>query len=567
MSKSNTQSSTNAKLLSIIAENGTSFRPNQKIIFNIDPSVGWVKTKESYLVFDILNNSASNMRLMLAEAGISSLIKRVDIYSKESGTLLETLQDYNKWTATQLQYSNDDKTNIINMEGVPAPSNQSKSSIAGTPRTYRASLRKYWEEPANGRVSSVSGGATEGAVIVPNFTSTRFITPLRCGIFREWDDEKLIPVLMLGGLRIEITLAPVQEVWTTGNIGVYNNSVGVYAGSADCKASPNAVSVVGTRNYINFRVGAGAIGVCSSTDTEFLMACPCEPSACPFAVGNKVVVFGVDAGTTSRQVATSIVSVKKTGNSVTIETADAVGTDIASVLTIYYDMSNGAMNEQDLDYRVTNTEFRIMREDPNNVPMKNTDFIFTTYDLFRDTIPQNQLNFTTDITSTSSQALSLFTMYENPRENALQNLGLSNYYGGLTAGETGFLMDSVVYFINNKLYPLRPYNPQAVGDKVITQNELVKAWGTINITPKCLGSAVCADSTIYCNRFLHARELARGQAVFNLQNAEPQVRLTFSAERGNNVRGNAITSASCFTFCFAKRTLKIDGDTGLTLIQ
>ena len=58
MSKSNNQSSTNAKLLSIIAENGTSFRPNQKIIFNIDPSVGWVKTKESYLVFDILNNSA-----------------------------------------------------------------------------------------------------------------------------------------------------------------------------------------------------------------------------------------------------------------------------------------------------------------------------------------------------------------------------------------------------------------------------------------------------------------------------------------------------------------------------
>ena len=71
MSKSDAQSSTNAKLLSIIAENGTQFRPNQKIIFNLDPSIGWIKTKESYLVFDILNYSTSNMRLMLAEAGIS----------------------------------------------------------------------------------------------------------------------------------------------------------------------------------------------------------------------------------------------------------------------------------------------------------------------------------------------------------------------------------------------------------------------------------------------------------------------------------------------------------------
>tara|TARA_R110000765_G_scaffold281688_2_gene378970 strand:+ start:1339 stop:3045 length:1707 start_codon:yes stop_codon:yes gene_type:complete len=568
MSKSDAQSSTNAKLLSVIAENGTEFRPNQKIIYNLDPSIGWIKTKESYLVFDILNYSTSNMRLMLGEAGISSIIKRVDIYSRESGLLLETLQDYNKWTATQMQYANDDKTNIINMEGVPAPSNQSKSAIVAAPRVYRPSMRKFWSEPANGRCSPMAGGVADGDIISPAYTSVRFITPLRCGIFREWDDEKLIPVLMLGGLRVEITLAPPSEAWTTGETGIVNRVVNNYSDTVDSNGSPSPFAL----NKIGFS-GTGGAGQCATTDNGFTMLAPCRAGDCPFAVGNKVVVTGFNGATAVSSKATTanltITQVERVdaGNTIKITTSATLGgaTAITSALTISYDMD--LITDADVDYRITNCEFRIMREDPPNVPMKNTEYIYTTYDLFRDTIPQNQVNFTTDITSTSSQALSMFTMYENPSETDAHYLGLNNYYQGLTAGETGFSMNSVVYFINNKLYPLRAYDPRTVGDKVITQNELVKAWGTLNIVPKCLGSATSADSTIYTNRFLHARELARGQAVFNLQNAEPQIRMTFVNNRSNNGCGRAITSSSVFTFCFSKRTLKIDGDSGLTLLQ
>lgn len=565
MSKTDAQSSTNAKLLSVIAENGTEFRPNQKIIFNLDASIGWIKTKESYLVFDILNYSSSNMRLMLAEAGISSIIKRVDIYSRESGLLLETLQDYNKWTATQMQYSQDDKNNVVNMEGVPAPSNQSKSSIPIAPRTYRESLRKSWTEASNGRVSSMSGGVANDDEIKPAYTSVRFVTPLRCGIFREWDDEKLIPVLMLGGLRVELTLAPPQEVWTTGNTGIVNRNPSVYSATVDSHGSPNPFA----QNQIGFS-GTGGAGQCAQADTEFTMLAPCKPSACPYAIGNKVKVQGKKAdGTVISGNSLTIASVKRVdaGDTIklTLSAATGLSANITSELTIVYDMP--ATSDVDFDYRITNTEFRVMREDPSNVPMKNTDYIYTTYDLFRDTIPQNQVNFTTDITSTSSQALSLFTMYENPSETDNHFLGINNYYNGLTAGETGFDLNSLVYFINNKLYPLRAYDPRTIGDKVITQNELVKAWGTLNIVPKCLGSAVCADSTVYSNRFMHARELARGQAVFNLQNAEPQLRLGFNSNRGANGAGRNITSSSVFTFCFSKRTLKIDGESGLQLLQ
>ena len=38
----------NAKYVSIIPENGTEFSPAQKIIFNLDPSLGWIKGRDSY---------------------------------------------------------------------------------------------------------------------------------------------------------------------------------------------------------------------------------------------------------------------------------------------------------------------------------------------------------------------------------------------------------------------------------------------------------------------------------------------------------------------------------------
>ena len=53
---SNAQTS-NAKYVSLIPENGTQFNPNQKVVFNLDPSLGWIKGRDSYLVFDVLNTS------------------------------------------------------------------------------------------------------------------------------------------------------------------------------------------------------------------------------------------------------------------------------------------------------------------------------------------------------------------------------------------------------------------------------------------------------------------------------------------------------------------------------
>ena len=215
-------------------------------------------------------------------------------------------------------------------------------------------------------------------------------------------------------------------------------------------------------------------------------------------------------------------------------------------------------------YKIRSCEMRLMLEMPPN-PIKNMNYVFTTYDTFNDTIPQSQTNMNQDITSVASKAVSLFTMYENQARNSMSNLGLCEYYSGKAPYQAGFELNSVVYFINNRLYPLRPYNPSPKQDKVINQNEVYKAFGTLNIPVRSLGCGEYSNLDIYTNRYLHARELARSPSIFSLQNAEPSIRLGFASERTNDEYGKEIVNIKMSTLVFSKKVLNIDGESGLTL--
>jgi hypothetical protein len=72
----------NSQYISIVAENGEQFNPSQKIIYNIEGEVGFI-SQDSYLIFDVLNNSADKGRYCLQKnLGGHALIDRVDIFSK-----------------------------------------------------------------------------------------------------------------------------------------------------------------------------------------------------------------------------------------------------------------------------------------------------------------------------------------------------------------------------------------------------------------------------------------------------------------------------------------------------
>lgn len=538
------QQTNNAKYVSIIPENGTSFVEGQKIIYNLDPSLGWIKGRDSYLVFDIENNGTVPMKLCLRKGGISSIIKQVNIFSKHNGMLLETLDNYNQWTSCEMEYSNDDTTNLSNIEGAKPYQQPWRGQ---EPHINNVNLITNYKNSFHEPVLHKLSGHTTG--LADMRTAVRYCCPLRSGIFRHWDSEKLVPILQLGGLRIEIVLAPSLEVldmpWTGSDIfsgGHLMPSIG------DSTDAPTPVKL------------QNALTAQAIVDISNIM----DASQCGLYVGQSVSVKWTNGG--AQALATTINSIDQNG------AGGRVRLTLADNLTSAIVGGTGKIHIRDADitadnikYRIVGSEFRLLQEQPPNDKMANMDYVFTSYDLFRDTIPSTQTNFNQDITSVASKAVSLFTMYESPAHDAILQFPLQNYYDGQSPSGEGVNLNSVVYFINNKLYPLRAYNPSKYGDRVICLNELVKAFKTIGVVPKCLGSSEYADLGEYTNRFLHARELARGQSVFNLQNAEPQIRLGFSGARGNNVWGQAVGNMKMSTFVFSKKVIHIDGESGLTM--
>ena len=564
-----------SKYVSIIPENSQNYRAGQKIIYNLEPELGFIKARDSYLVFDVLNNSGrntqtataqKNLKLELGQAGISSLIKRVHIYSKHSGQLLESLDNYNQWCHTQFQYEHDDITNLQNLEGCPKYI-ESKCSlnVADSTDTSRSinNNKNVMADVENNRLS-----CARNDTVAPTYSSTRFITPLRCGIFRHWDDEKLVPILMLGGLRIEIELAPVGEALTIHYSGgrrvgapavvtsavVAGNSSGHLVGGNNGTGQRIQVSNI-TNGQPTFRV---TFPVASGVDTteRFL--------SLGLVVGNIVNVSRA-GGVESKRIVSLALNGNGTAVDVTVDSNFGGASDANSFLTI----DPATLTAQSVDYLITNTEFRILKVSTGQKPMANMSYEFTTYDLFKDTIPTSQLNFNQEVTSIASKALAMFSIFDDPRytANSLASLGMNAVYAGVSAGELGVNFNDVVYFINNKMMPLNAYNPNPKGDKVITLNEVVKAWSSIGVQCKSLGSGEFSDLDIYTNRFMIARQLARDGSVFNLQNAEPQIRLTFTAGRGADIVGEvARNNINMLTYVFSKQIINIS-DSGLEITK
>jgi len=199
-------------------------------------------------------------------------------------------------------------------------------------------------------------------------------------------------------------------------------------------------------------------------------------------------------------------------------------------------------------YRITSTEFRICQVVPTQQQAQDLrqsiNYEFTTWDLFLDNVPVAGNRHQTPINSVASKALAIISMpYDSTRERDLVN---QQYYSGVNPDQIA--QNSLQFFINNRLYPLRAYNPNIYNDRVLTLNESQKALRAVGLTPLSLGRNEDSDLDNYNQTYLMCRELARNGFVFDLRNAEAEVRIGFSGNRTNIIRIN--------TFVFSKKIIE-----------
>ena len=570
----NIVASANSQFISIVPENGEQFKPNQKIIYNIEPEIGFIK-QDSYLIFDIANTSADLSRACLQKnLGAHAIIDRVDIFSKETGILLESNTHYREICNMSNEYLNDSVVGLQNQAGVGKPVQSWTHQVSATNVVTTTRAVPKARDIENNNLSPVSNVNTAAAANA-KFMTRRFCIPLKVGLFGAYEaDEKAIPIMAFGGLRIEITLAKPKDALQR-LAGCY---VDAGYNSADKRRPIDWVAGL----PLNITGGGNQSGTPNMTfqmdysagGEELLAWDDTAVQDLALLVGNKVKVEGTDSVGAYNVTGTISDIAFATNKNVII---DGVQTALKRVLNITIDnLSTGAGPNQlqagsllkvvndDLNYEVKNTEFRLLQlvAPPNltDSVLKGIDYQFTGYEVFFDNIPAGTLRHQIPINSVASKAVALMTQLHYTRNADGDLAGTQDKLGGNLPADT--LVNEIVYFINNRLYPLRAYNPQKHADRVLALNELVKACRAIGKQPLNLGSVDYGDMEDYTNTPLIARELARGGMVFDLRNAEPELRLGFSGVRTADDKG--ILRAN--TYVFSKKIIQTTA-TGVQVIH
>ena len=502
-----------SKFVSLVPTNGTEFAVNlgQKVIFEIQPSLGLVKGRDSYLVLDILNNSTTNERLCLSHtAGADSIINRIDVYSLRTGQHLETMQNYNQFSGLANQYLFEDKTNLQALQGCGEKVFAQEDNGAGAARN----AINVSHDVANNLLSPINATGE----LVANFR--RYTVPLKMGIFRYWDEERLCNVMGLQGLRIELTLEDPKE--------------SCFLMSAKDKAG--AESLLSTGIACNDLAGAG-FNIRATAPFSSI-------NGTGFAVGNTVTVSSNIAD-----------------NDTVINAIQDLGAgEIQFTLAAQQGISTGIVIKARGDNRALKVrpELRVLSVAPPQSLIsemsRGFNYEFTSYDHFVDNIPANARKHLIELNSVATRGVCVMSQFSDVTK--LQGLESSSYYDGSAPAQSN--LDSVVYFLKSRLVPVRPYNPKVLKEKVVALNELVKSWNAINRESKDLGNFDGANADHYTNTFLVGRQLARQPYYYDLGNAEGQIRLGFSAARGFDMLAD--------TFVWSRKIVSVSENGGVQVI-
>ena len=503
-----------SKFVSLVPTNGTEFTVSsgQKVIFELQPSLALVKGRDSYLVLDILNNSSDNKRYMLSNvAGADAIINRVDIYSLRTGQHLETMQNYNQFSGLANQYLFEDKSNLQALQGCGDKVYVNEDNAGAISGVNNAS-----ENVNNNLLSPIN---TTGE-LVANFR--RYTVPLKAGIFRYWDEERLCNVMGLQGLRIELTLEDPSEC--------------VFQMTAQ-ELNGTHVDIVTDTEGLSLADVTGAPSATLTTTNDIRL------NACGFAVGNQITIKSNVA-----DLNTFITAIAANGNKldITLNAAQAVSTGVKIIV------------RNDSRALKVRPEFRVLSISPPqnliNEMMKGFSYEFTSYDHFVDNIPANARKHLIELNSVASRAVCVMSQFSDVNE--LGGVKQSSYYKGETPNELN--LNSVVYFLKSRLVPVRPYDPRVNNEKVIAVNELVKSWNSINKESKDLGNSDGANANHYTNSFLVGRQLARSPYYYDLGNAEGQIRLGFSAARNSDTLAD--------TYIWSRKIITVSENGGVQVV-
>jgi len=519
-------SNTGTKMISLVPTNGTEFdvKSGQKVIFEIPANVALMKGRDSYLTLDILNNSSTSNRIALdGTAGAEAIISRVDIYSLRDNTHLETMQNYNQVASMANQYLYEDKTNLQATAGL---GNKvfAQENIGGAAALVA---------PNAGNVEDSQLSPIDGTSGANAYNFRRYCAPLKSGFLgRWWDDEKLCPILAVGGVRVELTLE-------NPDIAFHQvQTAGLNQAGAAANIDPTAA------------IGAGLICQDNGGLTSVFVAEAVTIENCGFAVGNKVTISGDQgAGVVDTAANRTITAIATAGANINI-TIDGAQVAVSTTNSI-------RLASVDRSAKVR-PQFRVVSVAPPDGMIQSIaggfQYEYTTYDYHISALLAAAVQHQVELNSVATRALCIMSNFVDT--SGLTGNMSSSYFAGDAPVQSN--LNSVQYFLKGRLQPVRAYDPNTIGQRVIAQHELAKSFEAISHESVDLGNSNGANLNIYTNTFYIARQLAKRPYYYDLKEAEGQIRLGFSGARGNNVNIN--------TFVWNRKVLNVGAGAELAVI-
>ena len=200
------------KSVSIPSANGLNYSAGQRIQFQVPSTVEYIQPKECYLSFEVqikypnLNPDPTlgvkPTRLQLDPVlGGQSLIKEISIMSGGAGSvLLEQYENYNVLTYIKYSYSTNDvlRAKRALTEGSTFWSSHNRGTC-GTTQSHQASIdTNPWFRSAPDQTTALAPAWNDDKL-----QKVKCLLPINTGLFQ---NSKILPVLMLEGLKLDIIL-------------------------------------------------------------------------------------------------------------------------------------------------------------------------------------------------------------------------------------------------------------------------------------------------------------------------------------------------------------------------
>ena len=333
--------------VAIPSENGLSYNSTQTIEIQVPPTTKFINPKSSYLQFNVKITPPAGVtnftRLQLdAETGAQVLIKDIRIYDGNRNTLLEELTDYNTYVAMKYDYESNQsiRNKRALTEGATTDSILTRGNRGSSDSICNDLVTNPYFKPKESAYST-SWAASD-------FLSAKVNLPLHTGLFQ---NDKILPVMLLNGLHISITLED--------NARVFRQMDGVV------KARRTTLNPVflGTNGSTS-----GSLQNGSATTTWHLNASvnnQFDPANCPFVVGELIGFFDTASGTTASFTGPAypkIASISACGTTSTIvlttqSVTNATGATIDGTgKWVVYSQSVEQSSSFDATYEVSNVE-------------------------------------------------------------------------------------------------------------------------------------------------------------------------------------------------------------------